>query len=53
MFEMGLPARKFRKYQTRGRAEVSKEGRKSVEHEKEVTVLGSEKVAAETSVVRD
>lgn len=53
MFEMGLPARKFRTYQTRGRAEVSKEEKKSIEHEKEVAVLRSEKVATETNVVRD
>lgn len=52
MFEAKLPARKFRKYKTRG-AVVDAEARKSIETEKEVQVMQNEKVAAETSVVRD
>ncbi|KAF2826151.1 monosaccharide transporter-like protein [Ophiobolus disseminans] len=53
MFEMGLPARKFRTYVTRAGEVGSVKERRSMEREKEVDVLRSEKVAAETSVVRD
>ncbi|KAH8712200.1 monosaccharide transporter-like protein [Phaeosphaeriaceae sp. PMI808] len=52
MFEAGLSARKFRTYQSRGRV-VDVESRKSAEHEKEISVLTSEKVVTETSVSKD
>ncbi|KAL6702722.1 hypothetical protein ACN47E_001004 [Coniothyrium glycines] len=53
MFEAELSARKFGSYKCVGRAEVDVEARKNVELEKEITVLRSEMVAAETSVARD
>jgi hypothetical protein len=53
MFEARLPARKFRTYVSRGRVDLNEEKRESVEREKEVSVLRSEVVAAETGVSRD
>jgi len=56
MFEAGLSARQFGSYKCVGVArgdDEGKVGRSNVEKEKEVTVLASEKVAAETSVSRD
>jgi len=56
MFEAQLSARQFGSYKCVGAArgdDERKVGRSSVEKEKEVTVLASEKVAAETSVSRD
>jgi MFS family permease len=53
MFEARLPARKFRTYVSRGRVDLNEEGRKSMEKEKEVEVLRSEAVAAETAVSKD
>tara|TARA_R110002003_G_scaffold214_31_gene16298 strand:+ start:26396 stop:27067 length:672 start_codon:yes stop_codon:yes gene_type:complete len=52
MFEKRLPARQFRKYRSTGIV-VDAEARKSIETEKEVSVLRSEKVAAEVGVTRD
>jgi hypothetical protein len=53
MFEARLPARKFRTYVSRGRVDLDGERRKSIEREKEVAVLRSEMVAAETGVTKD
>ncbi|KAF2743013.1 monosaccharide transporter-like protein [Sporormia fimetaria CBS 119925] len=55
MFEARLPARAFRKYKCVGvlAAGLDREGRKSVEREKEVEVLGDEKVMAETVVSKE
>jgi hypothetical protein len=53
MFEARLPAGKFRTYVSRGRVDLNEEKRESVEREKEVSVLRSEVVAAETGVSRD
>jgi hypothetical protein len=54
MFAMKVPARRFGGYVTRGWAEVGEEKGKrvSVEREKEVQVLQSEKVAVEGGVTR-
>jgi hypothetical protein len=53
MFEARLPARKFRTYVSRGRVDLNEEKRKSLEREKEVSVLRSEMVAAETGATKD
>jgi hypothetical protein len=53
MFEARLPARKFRTYVSRGRVDLDGERRKSIEREKEVAVLRSEMVAAETGATKD
>jgi hypothetical protein len=53
MFEARLPARKFGTYVSRGRVDLDGEARKSIEREKEVTVLRSEMVAAETATTKD
>jgi hypothetical protein len=53
MFEARLPARKFRTYVSRGRVDLDAEARKSIEKEKEVSVMKSEMVAAETGATKD
>lgn len=53
MFNAKLPARKFRRYKSVGIAALDNEARKSIEEEKEISVLRDEKVAAESSVTRD
>jgi hypothetical protein len=53
MFEARLPARKFRTYVSRGRVNLDGARRKSIEREKEVAVLRSEMVAAETGATKD
>ncbi|KAF1844811.1 monosaccharide transporter-like protein [Cucurbitaria berberidis CBS 394.84] len=54
MFEARLGARKFGTYKCVGiAATLDAEARKSIEYEKEVTVMRSEKVAAESAVTRD
>jgi hypothetical protein len=53
MFEARLPARKFRTYVSRGRVDLDGARRKSIEREKEVAVLRSEMVAAETGATKD
>jgi hypothetical protein len=50
MFEARLPARKFGKYVCIGMAQFDENARKDIEHEKEIMVLKSEKVTAETTV---
>ncbi|CAO2648349.1 Nn.00g076160.m01.CDS01 [Neocucurbitaria sp. VM-36] len=54
MFEARLGARKFGKYNCAGiAAGLDPESRKSIEHEKEVSVLRNEKVTAESTVTRE
>ena len=54
MFEARLPARKFASYKCVGVLNtLDAEARKSIEEEKEVQVLRSEKVAAETTVSKE
>jgi nitrate/nitrite transporter NarK len=54
MFEARLPARKFRTYKCVGvLSTLDATARKSIEHEKEVQVLKSEKVTAETTVSKE
>lgn len=53
MFNAKLPARKFRRYKSVGIAVLDAEARKSIEEEKEVSVLRNEKVTAESTVTRE
>lgn len=53
MFEQRLSARKFGTYRCLGTTDVDAEARKSIESEKEISVLRSEKVTAELGVTKD
>jgi hypothetical protein len=54
MFEARLPARKFKTYKCVGvLRDLDKDARKSIEREKEVQVMQSEKMEAETAIAKE